>query len=604
MNQINKEQVFLATTALEEFWDTTKPIVFLGDWCLRYSRRRVWEPLAGQVMPAPWSSKQESHGTVKYLGGVYDRLLPLLSRSLNDIHRENHTERYWRIIIGPWLLHYIDVIFERYVSLSRAIDNHPDFTTLGLTKDCFVIPRDADDHDTWIPDDAYNLQLYTRILDALGIKFPRKPFSLNDHLYSYHHSNNKENPKKFIKKIARNFLSYIYSLRKKQRLIFLSKCYFPTTVELKLFLMNYRNVSPYYREKIDLPFMPINYDVRTKLGNISMGKSEFETLLVKTLPLDMPQSFIESYRNVENDVKNNYPPNPRAIMSAVLWYFHGSFRHWAASTSERGTKLIGVQHGGNYGSDLHLKIIDHEFAISDCYYTWGWTESMNLAQTIPMPATKLMAIRPMKNKNRNDSILMLTTGLPRYFRRFGNLNNYEYGEYLNQQLNFMSSLFPEIRTKVRIRLYQYDFGWDLVERWENVYPSVNIETWNIPFLNSLENCELFVSDHLSTTFVEALSAGKPTILFWSPQIFMLRPDAEPYYKELRDVGILHDTPESAAEVINTVYSDLRGWWTDSRRQTALKKFCVRFARMSPKALDDWSCEFQRIAKEMANNKAH
>ena len=58
MNQADKERVFLATTALEEFWDTTKPIVFLGDWCLQYSRRNVWEPLNGEILQGIWKDKK------------------------------------------------------------------------------------------------------------------------------------------------------------------------------------------------------------------------------------------------------------------------------------------------------------------------------------------------------------------------------------------------------------------------------------------------------------------------------------------------------------------------------------------------------------------
>lgn len=34
--------MFLATTALSEFWDKDQEILFLGSWCLRYDRRSEW----------------------------------------------------------------------------------------------------------------------------------------------------------------------------------------------------------------------------------------------------------------------------------------------------------------------------------------------------------------------------------------------------------------------------------------------------------------------------------------------------------------------------------------------------------------------------------
>ena len=33
----------LVTTALEETWDTKKPMLFLGEWCKLYNRKKYWE---------------------------------------------------------------------------------------------------------------------------------------------------------------------------------------------------------------------------------------------------------------------------------------------------------------------------------------------------------------------------------------------------------------------------------------------------------------------------------------------------------------------------------------------------------------------------------
>lgn len=41
----------LVTTALEETWDTNDSMLFLGEWCKRYSRRDVWQAINYEALP-------------------------------------------------------------------------------------------------------------------------------------------------------------------------------------------------------------------------------------------------------------------------------------------------------------------------------------------------------------------------------------------------------------------------------------------------------------------------------------------------------------------------------------------------------------------------
>jgi putative transferase (TIGR04331 family) len=124
---------------------------------------------------------------------------------------------------------------------------------------------------------------------------------------------------------------------------------------------------------------------------------------------------------------------------------------------------------------------------------------------------------------------------------------------------------------------------------------LSIETWKIPFRQSLADCRLYICDHLSTTFAEALVANKPTILFWNPLTNRLRPESQPYYELLRTNGILFDSPEEAAFAVNEAYADVESWWNNAVRQAAVAEFCNRFARTDVCAVALWSAEFKRIA---------
>jgi putative transferase (TIGR04331 family) len=147
----------------------------------------------------------------------------------------------------------------------------------------------------------------------------------------------------------------------------------------------------------------------------------------------------------------------------------------------------------------------------------------------------------------------------------------------------------------RFRPHRETYEWGILERMKDCAPNIRIDSWDVPFQESLDNCRLYVCDHLSTTFIEALAANKPTVLYWSPEANRLRPEAQPYFELLKEAGVLFDTPEAAASAVATVYDDVATWWNEPQRQVAIRKFCERFARTSPDAITIWSNELTRVS---------
>ena len=199
----------------------------------------------------------------------------------------------------------------------------------------------------------------------------------------------------------------------------------------------------------------------------------------------------------------------------------------------------------------------------------------------------------MAANNRKDGVLLATTSMPRYLLHLPFVVT-GFEEYLAWQLRFIKALAPEVRKTIRVRLYQIDYGWDIEQRWKDHAPDVQFETWELPFVKSLRNARLFVCDHLSTTVAEALSANKPTILFWDREKTEVRPQARSYFDELRAAGILYDGPEPAAAAVHAAYPDVEAWWAAPHRQAAHRRFCDRFARTSPNAVGEWTNEFKQL----------
>lgn len=588
------QKVFLATTALEEFWDTTKPIVFLGEWCLLHSRRSFWGHINGLLIESPFNNDKVIRAADHYVSELYERLLPILGSTLNTIHGTLHSQRYWRILIGPWLMHYLPAIYDRYVHLKHALEQYPDCTTIALSESSFVFPSDTSDFFDYISNDLYNLQIYTRILTELGKNFPQKTTAIKQELFCDKPANYSWQ-RRAIDYLIRIYLTVGVKLSPS---IVLSQSYFSRLIEIRFLIKSIGKVFPI------LPRLPVKHESpcnsvnRKNLPPIKVGTSEFEQCLSAMLLSDIPKCFVERYCNVKSEAQAIFPKTPKAIFSANAWYVEEAFKQWAALSTEQGTLLAGTSHSCPYGGWAHLPVEDHETSIVDLYYSWGWERTDCIAKVIPMPATKLLGRKKIGASNHKQGILCVLTTRTRYLMRFSTglaSAPKHFQSYLLWHSRFAKTLTFNIMANIRIRPHKLDYGWGMIQRLNEYFPGAPIEAWDVPFQESLINCRLYVCDHCSTTFAEALAVNKPTILFWNPHSNEMRPEAQPYYDLLRKSGILFDTPESAGEAVNQIYDDIETWWNNPERQNTINIFCERFARNSPDAFNSWVTEFKRIA---------
>lgn len=585
------KQYFLATTALEEFWDISKPLVFLGDWCLRYNRKTFWESLSAEVLQSPWNNEEKFDSAFRYVNNAYESLLPALALKLNTIHNENLSERAWRIIVGPWLLHYIHVLYDRYTSLRIALDTFPEITTIGLSREAYVVPGDTLEFVYLSAEDFYNLQLFTEILTHLGIEFPRKRVGADVNFLKTGSSKDKVNSKK---KLLNNLFKFSQKCFLNFSPVVLCNPYFTSEVLVKLFLKTRGRVCNFITPPLDSFPTSIDSKTRAGLSDWDMPKNEFEAILVKMLPLAIPRVFIEGYHTIKNQVKKEYPRKARIIFSSVAWFFDEGFKCWAGLSCEDGVRLIGAQHGGNYGSSKYVVAEDYELSITDKFYSWGWQKNSCPSKVVPSFANKLVGRPRHDSNNRQEDILLVTINIFRYLHRFDPIY-YKYNEYFAAQHKFVKSLKEELRAKLRIRLFiGENYGQDIIERWKDSFPEVILENYDLRFNERLKRCRICVHDCLSTTFLESLAANTPTILFWDSKIFPLRNEAMPFYKKLRSANILFETPEEAAAIIQEIYFDVERWWEEPARQQVVKVFCNQFVRCSPNAIDYWANEFIRL----------
>lgn len=524
-----------------------------------------------------------------YIRELSKRFTPALFSLLNQYHKTNFSDRYWRVLVGPWLDNYIYVLYQRYKTLKDLYQQYGCFRTAGLDLDGFICPVDTHQAIERLKQDAYNLQLYTKLIKYLSCA----------EIVEYVRYDEDAVLKMVEKKKSKYFFLCWCLLRlfNKRKKIFLFKSYFPKKIRFSWMLKSFGKVMEL--PEVILPAVmcyPDEYDssVRNKLVISYNSMDEFEAVLCQFVLEDMPVCFIEGYARYRDSAERVLMllGDVHGFLTANAWYTHEGFKQVSALGAERGVFLYGVQHGGDYGNTLVNSRCDHEQAITDGYYTWGWSDQRG--KSLPMPANKLVGVRSTTCQSDLYNILYGLTAFPRFDNHDFVLPPSVFANYLNDQKLFINALSSKSRQALIVRTHIEDMGWQIKERLTSAFPEIKFDNWGCAFMRRLREVKLYICDHLSTTHIEALALGKPTVLFWRPEYFPLSAPAKTYYQGLKDVGILFDDPIAAANAVSGIIKDVEKWWVNPARQEAVKQFCWQYGRISRKSAKIWLRELKSL----------
>lgn len=179
--------MFLVTTADERTWEKDEKILFLGEWCKLFAKKKRWSKMDYEIVPYHWDDRDKLSRDYLYLNELYEKILPEVFKNLNKIHNVDHSVRYWRIIVGLWLIGFIHVFYDRYQSVLSAAEYAKVKNTLLIRPDkTKYIPRDFGEFSIWATEnDEYNHYLYSRIIEDMDIiPFEYLDFTTQDTLHS------------------------------------------------------------------------------------------------------------------------------------------------------------------------------------------------------------------------------------------------------------------------------------------------------------------------------------------------------------------------------------------------------------------------------------
>ncbi len=583
--------MFFATTAIDSFWDKSKKIIFLGPGCLLLNQQHVWEKLDYEVMASPWRDRDTLFQAGLYTYETYHYILEKLADYLNRVHNRTHSRRFWQIIIGPWLLHFIEAFYDRYICVKEALAYCENFETILLEPSCYIIPKSTIDFFSLYSDDFYNLQLYSQIMTSLGIKAPVKR-------YNPESNNESLNNRHGLTKIVKKFI-FICSCRLAQNSsILLWDTYLNNNYVFKYVIRSRFKALPILYQDIQQPKYKAVKDLkRIGLSELSY-RDEFTKIAIKNLPDNFPTLYLEGFHDYLEKKFLSFKRQPTILLSATGWYFNENLKFLAAHWSETGTVLCGYQHGGLYGTAKWMPPENHEIEISDNYYTCGW-ERGDSKKTKVLPNPKISTLQKRTAKNKiGDCYLFVGTSHPRYLSRmFSTPVGDAFEEYLEWRNIFIRNLSEDLRHKLLIRLNLVDYGWEQNQRILREFNDISFDNHKIDFLKQLQKVKIAIIDHPVTTMLESLVANVPTILFWNPQCWELRKSAVEYFQMLADIGIWHQTPESAAYFLGQNAANPGLWWDKTETQSGRKKFLHKFAYGAFDWADQWLKQMNLILKQ-------
>ena len=564
----------LVTTALEETWPENGKVIFLGEWCRLYSRKKYWENLDSVTLTYHWDDRSRLYADYLYANQLYEKILPILSRHLNITHSENRSMRYWRILIGPWLAYFIHILMDRWLSIENALENYSISETIIINGiEDSQIPNDMAEFCDYYQEDIWNHFIYSEIIKYKKISFKTKEILREVGKVNLKRKTLREIIEESYWKISKRFMS--------QRDVFVKNSYLGRINEAKLHL-KLGQLPQFWNE---ISAIKTNNQKEKRIWRLSIENANlFEDFLIGMISRQIPKAFLEGYHLLKQQVQNSpWPTSPRTIFTSnILWHDTVSMAYVASKVDE-GSRLVYGQHGGVYGIAKFSFAEEHEIKISDKYLTWGWCK-LKTDKCIPVGINK-----PIKKCDdtwlSKDQLLLITLDLPRYSYRLCSESAINYKNYLNRNVNFVKSLSNKLQEKILVRLTPREMGWSLSSRWIAHFPNIKIDQGRTKIYQLMMRSRIVVLTYNQTGFLEALAMRIPTVLFCDLNTTPLNGGAIPYYDELKRVGIMHDSPESAANHVNLVWDRVDDWWLDGDIQSVVHKFSLNYCRKSDDILD-------------------
>jgi putative transferase (TIGR04331 family) len=506
-------------------------------------------------------------------------LLPELVRSLNKFHGVSHSTRYWQILLGHWLLRCVSVVFNRYYTIESVLDtNALSGTTVFESSSYSLATTDSAEFVRACNDDVWNHVFYGRVLEFLGGVAAERLAGPLDGVSRFRRDTGTVPTAPGLKETLGNAAGSLLPRLRRNRDAVLISMYLPLKQRLMLELS--LGQVPQRWSTPALAAVPPDPSARSRIAFDADSYSGFDRFLRLQINDLIPSCYLEGYSSLQKQAAAlPWPSAPKFIFTSNRFDTDEQFKVWTAGHAERGVPYITGQHGNNYGTHVWAGAACWpERAASDRFVTWGWTDDDR--RNVP---AFLFRSAGKASRGRAQGSYLLLIEMPVSHRIELHDSYAEFAEYQEEQFQFVAALPARIRGQLVVRLHaEYrNFSWREEMRWKDRSPSTRVELGRAPINRLVDASRIVVHSYDSTGILETLALDIPTLCFWQGGLSHLRPDAKPYYEQLRTAGIVHDTPQSTAAAVAARWDAVDDWWHSAEVQLARRNFCERYARTDP-----------------------
>ncbi len=562
----------LIHTADERTWSRNKKNLILGEWCLKNSRKHIWQKIDYEMCNIILNNKKDRNSSVDEVFYLSKIFLPKLTKLLNKYHNTSYSERCWEILIGHWLIRFIGTISNRYYTLKNALDNYDISSITFLSSNNYKLATLDTLSSIYSTNcEIWNNIVFLKIFNFFQRKNIKSKFVKISELYFIYEQFNKTklNAKQSIKY---NLLKLCSKLTNNNDAV-IHGSYLSIFEEIKLNL--FFNQVPFQciENKYDIDFNYNRVDLKVFYDDGEISLLQFLNSIIYSA---IPTVYLENFSKLQSIVFDlNWPKSPKFIFTSNSFDTNELFKSWLINKVHESVPYFAGQHGNNYGQHMFEGTSSWpERSTSDRFITWGWNDGCeNIIKAFNFK-------KPIKNLNKygNGGILLITTCV--MFRYFPWDVVNEYRENINEQYEFLNNLEKYIFNNVTVRLHHSSLVENNIEYFnekENLkrrYPTLNIEDGLVGLQTLVNKNKLCVFSYDGTGILEFLNSDIPFIAFWPNMTDHIIDDNKilNLYNEFYDVGIFLKSGKDAAEFLNKNWKQIQIWWNSKEVISAKNKF--------------------------------
>lgn len=559
------------------------------EWCRRNGKK--FEVLKDEEI-----TRDDVQIIYNYLEKVKNKTIDYLKRLLNEYHQTDYSEFKWKVLLNFWLAYFLPSIYDKYLMLKRIKDESRLFHAHLYKSDCTGVALDQLDFGEMLQDDfgfhkyEYSL-LMKNISDINNIivdessAYERMPLCVNytdlpEHVASF----------------ANEYREYKEMTNIPDEIVIQSP-YIKFTLYKELMERKYGKISGYFLDYLNkvrkgmVSNRTLDIEWRTRRRHIEKDETDkFVCLVYKIIGNFIPIAYLEEFDNLKTIAMNNYK---WGLKPRILLYdcegvaINEMFKIYMMNIDLEHVLKVDLMHGIPTGAGGFSWYELTELQMCDDYLISCEVPNNTLANRfIRMPYINFFRC-PEWEKGTGNTIIYTNYSYPQHRGRLS-LNEWNWKKYMNGELEFFRMLDRSVISELKFRLHPYHKSqWRNKENIKKIVPDLIFDD-EPSFFDSIYHAKLVISEIMGSAAMEAMGVGKPTIILYNPiNLFV---ELNDNYKDIEDmirVGIIAETPEKLAALVNTIHNDVEGWWNEPERQKVVNKICNKYAYFPKNAKEIW-----------------